>query len=205
MESLDLTEECLHTELASVTGSSGDWKEIGLMQFFAESLTIENPLNAPVSQKAVAVNLGGVNKWKCVAATKESIDKGEDSWANMQTEEEFTLNNSMKKLYDIRPAVIQSMVFAQFLTQYRLINDKSGRELRSLNKLLDSNDIGPLCNKTLIAGTSLKAPKFMRFRNSAVVKLREKKPERSYYSENRQSANFSSSGHPVRPPNEVTQ
>ena len=32
------------------------------------------------------------------------------------------------------------------------------------------------------------------------VKMREKKPERNYYSENRMSANFSSSGHPVRPP-----
>lgn len=37
------------------------------------------------------------------------------------------------------------------------------------------------------------------------VKLREKKPERSYYSENRQSANFSSSGHPVRPPRRQKQ
>ena len=31
------------------------------------------------------------------------------------------------------------------------------------------------------------------------VKMREK-PERNYYTENRRSANFSSSGHPVRPP-----
>ena len=37
------------------------------------------------------------------------------------------------------------------------------------------------------------------------VKLREKKPERNYYSENRQSANFSSSGHPVRPPRRQKQ
>ena len=32
------------------------------------------------------------------------------------------------------------------------------------------------------------------------VVMREKRPERSYYSENRRSANFTSSGHPVRPP-----
>ena len=37
------------------------------------------------------------------------------------------------------------------------------------------------------------------------VKMREKKPERSFYSENRQSANFSSSGHPVRPPRKQRQ
>ena len=39
----------------------------------------------------------------------------------------------------------------------------------------------------------------------AEVKMREKKPERSYYAENRQSANFSSSGHPVRPPRRQKQ
>ena len=32
------------------------------------------------------------------------------------------------------------------------------------------------------------------------VPMRERKPDRNYYTENRRSANFSSSGHPVRPP-----
>lgn len=32
------------------------------------------------------------------------------------------------------------------------------------------------------------------------VTMREKRPEKNYYTENRRSANFSSSGHPVRPP-----
>ena len=35
--------------------------------------------------------------------------------------------------------------------------------------------IGPLSRKTLIAGTMERAPRFMRFRNSSILKLRENK------------------------------
>ena len=176
LEGLNLTDEGLDAGLASVTGNYGDWKEIGLMQFFAETLTLDGPLKGPVSQTTVPVNLKDVNRWRCMASTQERIDKGEDSWPNEQSEEEFTLNNSLKHLYDIRPDAIDGMPFAQFMTQCRYIKDEGGREHKSLSKLLGKDkDIGPLCDKTLIAGTNLRVPRYMRFRNSAIVKLREEK------------------------------
>ena len=175
LEGLNLTEGCLGTGPASVTGNYSDWKEIGVMQFFAETLTIDDPLNGPVSQTTIPVNLNEINRWRCMAATQESMDKGEDSWTNGQSEEEFTLNNSMKKLYDIRPDLIDRMPFGQFMTQCRLIKDENGREHKSLKRLLGDSDIGPLCDRTLIAGTTFRVPRVMRFRNSAIVKLREEK------------------------------
>ena len=110
-----------------------------------------------------------------MAATREGLDKGEDSWPNAQSEEEFMLNRSMKRLYDIRPDRIGGMPFGQFVTQCRYIKDEGGKEHKSLTELLGGNDIGPLCDKTLIAGTNNRVPSCMRFRNSAIVKLRKEK------------------------------
>ena len=175
LEGLDLTEGCIDAGVASVTGSYCDWKEIGLMQFFAETLTLDDELKGPVSQTTVVMNLNDVNRWRCMAVTQKSIDKGEDTWPSAQSEEEFTLNNSLKKLYDIRPDAIDGMPFGQFVTQCRYISDEGGREHKSLSKILEGINIGPLCEKTFIAGTNLRVPSCMRFRNSAIVKLRKEK------------------------------
>ena len=180
---LDLTEGHLHHSLAAVTGTYDDWKEIGLLQFFAETLTTGDPLLGPVSQGTATVSIESVNRWGCAKVTQESIDRGEVCWPNILSDEEFVLTNSKKKLCDIRPDTIKNMPFAQFLTQYRLIDDESGREHKSLTKQLpdvvpaavDQTAIGPLARTTLIAGTLERAPRFMRFSNSSILKLREKK------------------------------
>ena len=180
---LDLTEDDLHHSLAAVTVTHDDWREIGLLQFFAETLTIGEPLLGPVSQHTIAVSLESVKRWGCAKAKQESIDRGEASWPNILSDEEFTLTNSKKKLFDIRHDVIKNMSFGQFLTQYRLIKDRNGREHKSLTEQLpavdpaamDQSAIGPLSRTTLIAGTLERAPRFMRFSNSSILKLREKK------------------------------
>ena len=126
----------LHHSLAAVTGTHDDWKEIGLLQFFAETLTTGDPLLGPVSQGTATVSIEAVNRWGCAKVTQESIDRGEVCWPNILSDEECVLTNSMKRLCDIRPDKIKNMTFAQFLTQYRLIDDKSGREHASLTKQL---------------------------------------------------------------------
>lgn len=173
--SLDL-DSGVHHSLAETIGPHGDWKEIGVLQFFAETLTLGEQLVGPVSQETVAVTVSHAtaNRWGCSKARPESIDMGEDCWPNVLTQEEFTLTNSMKKLYDIRHDVIEGMPFAQFLTQVRLIKDKGGREYKSITEELGDSNIGPLSSTTLIAGTQEKVPRFMRFRNGAILKLREK-------------------------------
>ena len=173
--SLDLTDGGLHHSLAETTGTHDNWKEIGLLQFFSETLTLDQPLVGPVSQDTVTVSVASVNRWRCATASQESIDRGEDCWPNTLTQEDFTLSNSPKKLYDIRPDVVEGMPFAQLLTQFRLIDDKKGREYKSIVEQLGNSDIGPLSTTTLIAGTQQKVPRFMRFKNSAILKLRDKK------------------------------
>ena len=172
----DLTEGGLHHSLAEATGTHDDWKEIGLLQFFCETLTVDEPLVGPVSQETVVVSVASVNRWGCAKAKQESIDLGEDCWPNsLSPQEDFTLNNTMKKLYDIRLDAVNGMPFAQFLTQYRLITDKGGREYKSITEELGESNIGPLSKTALIAGTQEKAPRSMRFRNSSILKLRDRK------------------------------
>ena len=172
--SLDL-ESNLHHSLAEVVGTYDDWKEIGLLQFFAETLTLGEQLVGPVSQTTAIVSIASVNRWGCAKAVQEKIDMGEETWPNVLTQEEFTLSNSTKKLYDIRLDVIERMPFVQLLTQFRVVKDKSSREYKSITEELGESDIGPLSMTTLIAGTQEKVPRFMRFRNSVILKLREKK------------------------------
>ena len=174
-EHLDLEKDQLHHTLAAVTGTHDDWKEIGLLQFFAETLTVDEPLLGPVSQGTVTVSPESANMWGCATVTQKSMDMGEDCWPNTLSNDEFILSNSMKKLFDIRPDTIKDMPFVQLLTQYRLIDDEGGREHRSLRLELAHSDIGPLSRTTLIAGTMERAPRSMRFRNSSILKLRDKK------------------------------
>ena len=171
--SLDL-DGGLHHSLAATTGTHDDWKEIGLLQFCSETLTIGKQLVGPVSQKTTFVNLASIGKWGAVKARQESIDMGEEIWPNTLTDEEFTFSDNMKKLYGIRLEVLEEMTYAQFLTQFRVIKDKTGLEYKAIVKQLGDSNIGPL-TKTLIAGTQDRAPKFMRFKNSAILKLREEK------------------------------
>ena len=173
LESLDLTKGGLHHSLAGTTGTHDDWKEIGLLQFFAETLTVDEPLVGPVSQKTVAVSVANVSRWGCTKAKQERIDMGEVCWPNSLSPEEFVLTNSFKKLYDMRLDVIEGMPFAQLLTQYREIKDKDGREYKSVVQELGNGNVGPLSKTHLIAGTQKKAPRSMKFSNSTILKLRE--------------------------------
>merc|ERR1712218_582652 len=116
--SLDL-DSSLHHSLAATTGTHDDWKEIGLLQFCSETLTIGKQLVGPVSQKTALVNLASIGKWGAVKARQESIDMGEEIWPNTLTDEEFTFSDNMKKLYGIRLEVLEEMTYAQFLTQFR--------------------------------------------------------------------------------------
>ena len=164
----------LHPSLAATTGTPQDWKEIGLLQFCSETLTHGRQLVGPVSQETVLVNLASITKWGCVALRQESIDRGEEIWPNTLTGEEFTFTDNMKKLYGIRLEVLEEMTYAQFLTQFRVIKDKTALEYKTIVKELGESNVGPLTT-TLIAGTQERAPKFMRFKNSAILKLREEK------------------------------
>ena len=171
--SLDLTEGGFHHSLSETTGTHDDWKEIGLLQFFSETLTIDDPLVAPISQDTASVSIASVTRWGLSKAKQENIDMGEDCWPNSLTQDEFTLTNSPKKLYDIRPDVINGMPYVQFLMIFRLTKDKKGREYKSITEELKNSDIGPLSTTTLIAGTQERVPRFMRFRNSSLLKLRD--------------------------------
>ena len=158
--------------LAAVVGTYDDWKKIGVMEFFASCLVLSHPLTGPTSQKTVAVRIGDANSWGCVPATQAATDKGEQSWVNILSEEQFTLTNSLRKLYDIRPKAIEWMSFAQFVAEYRLLYP-TGKETDDAEKELGrTSTVGPP-STTLIAGTPEMAPTLMRLSNSRIMKKRK--------------------------------
>ena len=176
LESLDLRLGQVDEDLAAVAGNYDDWKKIGVFEFCASALMASNPLEGPTSQETVVVSIGDGNRWGCVPATQATIDRGEKSWTNTLSEEQFTLTNSMKKLYDIRPHAIERMVFAQFLAQYRLLKP-SGRETKDAERQLGQSEVGPLSDTT-IAGTTEGAPTegaptLLKLSNSRIVKKRK--------------------------------
>ena len=171
LETLDLRTGQVDEELAAVVGGYDDWKQIGVMEFFASTLTLSKPLLGPTSQNTVRVNVGDGNRWGCVPAQQDAIDRGEQSWTNTYSEDSFTMTPSPKMLYDIRPQAIERMVFAQFVAQYRLL-ERSGRETDDAEKQLSpGNTVGPPSD-TPIAGTAEMAPTLVRFSNSRIYKKR---------------------------------
>ena len=135
--------------------------------------TASPPMVGPTSQRTVEVIVGDGNQWGCMPATQESIDRGEEIWPNTLSREEFVLSNDIKRQYDIRPEGIQGMSFAQFVSQYRLV-DKGGREEKDIEGKVDENMMGPPSN-AMIAGTSELAPTIVKFSNGRFV--RKKKQE----------------------------
>ena len=172
LETLNLEAGQLDGDLATLIGNYDNWKKIGIMEFFARVITVGLPLAGPTSQRTVAITVGDGNQWGCVPATQASIDRGEQSWPNVLSPEEFILTSSMKRLYDIRPEAIVGMSFAQFVAQYRLV-DKGGREEKEMEKKVGrQNTVGPPSNTT-IAGTTALAPTIVKFSNSRFVTKRK--------------------------------
>ena len=169
LETPDLRLGQLDEGLAAVVGNYDDWKKIGVMEFFASCLTLSHPLTGLTSQKTEEVSVGGAISWGCVPATPAATDKGEQSWVNILSEEEFTLTNSHRKNYMIRPPAIERMVFAQFVAEYRLLH-LTGNETKDAEKKLgQTGTVGPPSN-TLIAGTTEMAPTIVRLGNSRIMK-----------------------------------
>ena len=171
LDTPDLRLGQLDEGLAAVVGNYDDWKKIGVMEFCASCLSVSHPLLGPTSQQTIEVSIGDGNQWTCVPATQDTIDRGEQKWVNTLSQEEFTLTNSIKKLYDIRPDAIARMVFAQFLAEYRLLYP-SGRETTEAKKELGQNTVGPLSD-TAIAGTTQLAPTLLKLSNSRIIKKRK--------------------------------
>lgn len=164
LETLDLEVGQLDEDLAAVIGNYDNWKTIGILEFFARVIT---PLVGPTSQRTVAITVGDGNHWACVPVTQEGIDRGEQSWVNNLSREEFVLTDSMLRLYDIRPEAIELMSYAQFVAQYRRVK-KGGREERDVKDKVDQNMVGPPSD-TIIAGTSGLAPTLVKFSNGRFV------------------------------------
>ena len=172
----DLNLENLEADFSAVLGSAEHWNVVGIPQFFAEVDQQDVRLEGPTSQKTRLVNVRDGNDWTWQTATERSDALNEPRWPGNIIREDFTRSNNLKKLYDIRPPELERMSFAQFVCMYRNIK-RSTAEYQTIEELIEKHGdkVGPRCEKTMIAGTEQFAPKYIKFENDEIVRLREDK------------------------------
>ena len=170
----------LDDSLEAMVGSrDNDFKQIGILQFFAQADRGSDSLKGPTSQGTIPV----FTDWDEPIhgfRPQEERDRllNEDEFHGTLTQEVFTRTDSMRKLYEIRPNELSGMCFAQWLCLYRHVRCGTN-EYKRLFELLqrEESHLGPLCEKTMIAGTLELAPKFLMLPNDAIVRLRDGRPK----------------------------
>ena len=176
LEDLDL--EDLEADFSALLGSVEHWNVVGILQFFAEVDKQDKCLKGPISQKTEVVNVTDGNDWTWQPATERSDALNEPRWPGNLVRDDFTRSNDMRKLYEERPPELEGMCLAQFLCWYRLIKRSKGqKEYSTIEGLIErhGDKVGPRCEKSRIAGTLELAPKYIKFENEEIVRLREEK------------------------------
>ena len=180
LDDYDPTEGMLDESLAATVASSNeDFKQIGILQFFAQADHGNEPLRGPTSQGTIPVFVGWDNPTHGFRAQQESdCLLNEEEFHGTLIQEVFTRTNTMRKLFECRADDMRGMCFGQFLCDYRRIKRSTHEYNRLLEELRRENCyLGPRCEKTMIAGTLEKAPKFMMLKNDQIVRLRDSRPK----------------------------
>ena len=172
----DLGLEDLEADFSALLGSVENWNVVGILQFFAEVDKQDNRLEGPTSQKTEVVKVTDGNNWTWRPATERSDALNEPRWQGNLIRDDFTRSNDMKKLYEERPPELEGMCLAQWICWYRQISSTTA-EYPTLEALIQrhGDKVGPRCEKSRIAGTLELAPKYIKFENGEIVRLREEK------------------------------
>ena len=165
----------LEEGLATMLGSaSAHFKQIGVLQFFAQADQGNEILKGPTSQGVVPVFVDGDNptdNFRPQTERDRLLDEVEFHGTLVQ--EVFTRTNSMKKLFEIRPEEVKGMSYCQWLCDYRIVKPSTQeykRECKALER--EGTYLGQRSRKTMIAGTLDMAPKVILLPNDQMVKLR---------------------------------
>ena len=181
----DYNPEDAHMEegLAGIIKSNvDDYKQIGILQFFAQADCSDEPLKGPTSQGTLPIFINLDNPTHNFRPKEES-DRllNEKEFHGTMVQEVFTRTDSMMKLYELRPAELERQCFAEFICNYRRVTrgtEEYKRLLRLLPDEADAGCLGPPSERTMIAGTLEMAPMFTLLENDQMVRLRDKaKPQ----------------------------
>ena len=176
----------LEEGLATALGSaSAHFKQIGILQFFAQADQGDETLKGPTSQGMIPVFVDDRDEdmpMDNFRPQKESDRHlNEVEFQGTLVQEVFIRTNNMKKLYEIRPEELEGMSYCQWLCNYRHVKNSTQeykRERKALGDKTDLGDpgqfsiIGQRSKSTMIAGTLEMAPKVVLLHTKEMVKLR---------------------------------
>ena len=166
----------LDASLAATVGSDvEDFKQIGILQFFAQTDHSNEPLKGPTSQETIPLFVDWDKpSYNFRPQTESDRLSNEEEFHGTIHEEVFIRTDNMWKLFAMRADDVRRMCFAQFLCDYRRVTRSTLEYNRLLEALRRENSyLGPRCEKTMIAGTLETAPKFMMTKNDGIVRLRD--------------------------------
>ena len=177
LDNYDPDDGHLEEGLAGIIKSDvDDFKQIGILQFFAQADCSDKLLRGPTSQGTIPLFINLDNPTHSFRPQEES-DRllNEKEFHGTLIQEVFTRTNSMMKLYELRPAELERQCFAEFICNYRHVK-RGTEEYKRLLRLLTAEGgcLGPRSEKTMIAGTLEMAPMFMLLENDQMVRLRDK-------------------------------
>ena len=180
LDNYDPDEGKLDESLAAMVGSGHqDFKQIGILQFFAQADCGAEPLRGPTSQGTEPVFTDWDDPIHGFRPQEES-DRllNVDEFHGTLIQEVFTRTNTNVTLYEMRPNELSGMCFAQWVCLYRQVNSGTNEYKRLLGVLQrEESHLGPLCEKTMIAGTSDLAPTFLMLKHDQMVRLRDRRPK----------------------------
>lgn len=166
----------LEAGVAAMLGSaSANFKQIGVLQFFAQADRGANILHGPTSQETTPVFVNTEAPTHNFRPQEEA-DRllNEEEFHGTLVQEVFTRTNSDRKLFEIRPEEVEGMSFCQWLCDYRRVRRSTLEYIKECETLERAgNYVGQRSEKTMIAGTLEMAPKVMLLPNDQMVKLRQ--------------------------------
>ena len=118
-----------------LSDSEGDftpetWREISILDFIYSSLPDECKVSGLTHQSVVQVITSRASDLKWREAVDSDNQKHEDIFSSAAEKEYVRTDGDIRKLYEMRPAVIKKMTLGQFASEYRLLYpSKTGYEV----------------------------------------------------------------------------
>jgi hypothetical protein len=152
-----------------------DWEEISLLEFLNGTVPKEKVqiVKGQHSQPTVPIVTSLCKKINFRKSTDQDIEVGEEIFINQENSPYVRTGVDFRKLYDIRPDIMENMVLGQFATQYYLMNKSQKHSYYATKATINQNTkIGPNSTDIIVGVPSAAAPLCMQLKNGGIMKKR---------------------------------
>ena len=185
-ESTEVEEPQLSYEVTSHLDTPELWREVSLLDFLNGCCLAGDRLEGPRSQPIIEVITSKDRSlsWRDGRDTdrirgedlyKSLQEAGDDSMQDDDEEHLYVRSDSdMRKLYELRPPLMENMPFGQFASEFRHIKPAHHTYENAREKIDPVTGLGPPSTR-LVAGCNTAAPQCMQLSNQHIMSLRQER------------------------------